>query len=102
MPAVELTEKQKKYLRGRAHALDPVIRVGHGGLSPGVVAETARALSDHELIKVKVQSADRDSRNALVAELAARTASVLVHRIGHVAVLYRPHPQLPRIVIPDD
>jgi RNA-binding protein len=99
--APELSERQRRHLRGRAHALKPVILLGNAGLTEGVVAETARALNDHELIKVRAPGGDREGRDALFAALAGRTGSVLVHRIGNVAVLYRPHPELPRILIPD-
>jgi RNA-binding protein len=81
--------------------LRPVVRLGAAGLTEAVARETARALADHELIKVKAPGGDREARDALFSALAARTASALVHRIGNVAVLYRPHPQLPRILIPD-
>jgi RNA-binding protein len=98
---VALSEKQLKFLRGKAHPLNPVILIGQAGLSNAVVAETDRALTDHELIKVKVRGADRDARDAMLAQLGTRTGSTLVTRIGHVAVLYRRHPQLPKLVIPD-
>jgi RNA-binding protein len=98
---VALSEKQLKFLRGKAHPLNPVILIGQAGLSDAVVAETDRALTDHELIKVKVRGADRDARDAMLAQLGTRTGSTLVTRIGHVAVLYRQHPQLPKLVIPD-
>jgi RNA-binding protein len=55
MTGITLSEKQLRFLRGRAHALRPVIQVGQQGLTEGVRAETARALGDHELIKVRVQ-----------------------------------------------
>ena len=97
----ELSERQRRHLRGLAHPLKPVVRLGSAGLTEAVARETERALADHELIKVKAPGGDREARDALFGELAARTASVLVHRIGNVAVLYRPHPQLPRILIPD-
>jgi RNA-binding protein len=77
------------------------VRLGNAGLTDAVSKETARALADHELIKVKAQAADRKARDALFEELAKRTASALVHRIGHTAVLYRPRTDLPRILIPD-
>jgi RNA-binding protein len=96
-----LSEKQSRYLRGRAHPLKPVIQIGHHGLTAAVCAETARALTDHELIKVRVQAADRAVRDALIAELALKTASALVHRIGHVAVLFKPGTPLSRIPLPD-
>ena len=97
----QLSERQRKHLRGLAHALKPVVRLGNAGLTPAVLAETARALHDHELIKVKAPGGDREARDALFAVLARTTGSALVHRIGNVAVLYRPHAELPRILIPD-
>ena len=100
-PPAKLSERQRKHLRALAHALKPVIRLGNAGLTPAVTAETGRALEDHELIKVKGPGGDRAARDELFAALARDTGSTLVHRIGNVAVLYRPHPQLPRILIPD-
>jgi RNA-binding protein len=100
-PAPELSEKQRRYLRGLAHPLSPVIRLGKEGLTDAVTKETTRALFDHELIKVKAPGGDRDARDALFLGLAERTGSALVHRIGNVAVFYRPRPDLKRILIPD-
>ena len=96
-----MSERQRRHLRGLAHELKPTIRLGNAGLTDAVAAETARALRDHELIKVKAPGGDREARDALFAELAQRTASALIHRIGNVAVLYRPNAKLPRILIPD-
>ena len=75
--------------------------MGKTGLTDSVAAETARALHDHELIKVKTPGGDRDARDAMIASLAQKTGSALVQRIGNVAVLYRPRPKMPRILIPD-
>lgn len=99
--APELSEKQRRHLRGLAHELKPLIRLGNAGLTEALAMETARALHDHELIKVKGPGGDREARDALFIDLAERTASALVHRIGNVAVLYRPNATLQRIVIPD-
>jgi RNA-binding protein len=100
--APDLSEKQRRHLRGLAHDLKPLIRLGNAGLTDAVATETARALHDHELIKVKAPGGgDRATRDALFTDLAQRTASALIHRIGNVAVLYRPNATLPRIVIPD-
>ena len=96
-----LTEKQLRFLRGKAHALRPVVMLGNKGLTDNVVAETAQALRDHELIKVRVRAGDRAQREALLIQLVARTASTLVARIGHVAVLYRAAAPLPRLLLPD-
>ncbi|HUI62849.1 MAG TPA: YhbY family RNA-binding protein [Steroidobacteraceae bacterium] len=100
--APDLSDRQRRHLRGLAHELKPVIRLGGAGLTEAVARETARALHDHELIKVKAAaSGDRDAREALFADLARRTGSALIHRIGNVAVLYRPRAEMPRILIPD-
>ena len=96
-----LTEKQLRYLRGKAHALKPVVMLGHKGLTDNVVAETVQALRDHELIKVRVRSADRTQREAVLGELIGRSDAALVTRIGHVAVLYRAATPVPRLVLPD-
>ncbi len=93
--AVELTEKQRRHLKGLAHNLNPVIRVGNAGVSPSVVAETRRALNDHELIKVRVAGVDREERDAAIELLAGECDSALVARVGHVAILYRRHPDRP-------
>jgi len=99
--APALSERQRRHLRGLAHSLKPVIRVGGAGLTPGVLAETARALTDHELIKVKAPAGDHEVRDELFRTLAQLTGSALVHRIGNVAVLYRAREEPPRILIPD-
>ena len=97
-----LTDRQRRYLRGLAHPLKPVVRLGNAGLTEPVALETDRALNDHELIKVRAPGGGREARDALFAELSQRTASALVHRIGNVAVLYRPRAKLPGIIIPDE
>lgn len=100
MRPVSLTDKQRRHLRGLAHGLKPVIRVGQAGVSDAVVAETSRALEAHELIKVKIAGMERDARDDALASLADRTESEIVGRIGHTAVLYRRHPKKPRIIVP--
>src|SRR3546814_12269596 len=67
-----------------------MLQVGGKGLTDAVVAEVASALEHHELIKVKVAATDREARDALTEELAARAAAVPVSRIGQVPIMYRP------------
>jgi RNA-binding protein len=96
-----LAENQLRFLRGKAHALKPLILIGKVGLSDAVCKETDRTLADHELIKIKVRGTERPARDELLQELARRTGSELVQRIGHVAVLYRARAKLPGMVLPD-
>lgn len=85
-----LSEAHKRYLRGLAHHRKPVVIVGANGLTDAVVEEIDAALAHHELIKVRVNAADRDARQAMIAEMADRTGAEVVQTIGHIAALFRP------------
>lgn len=96
-----LSNAQKRYLKGLAHHLKPVVMLGDKGLTPAVIAEVERGLDDHELIKVKLNGADRQQRSRDLADISAATGAWAVQRIGHVGVFYRPNPEQPRIRLPD-
>jgi RNA-binding protein len=98
---MQLNERQKKYLRRLGHALHPVVNLGNSGLTDGVTAEMERALTDHELVKVRARVGERETRDAALDELATRTRSTIVQRIGNTGLYFRPNPKLSRIVIPD-
>lgn len=87
---VTLTARERAHLKARAHALEPVVHVGHGGVTEAVVAEIERALTAHELIKVRAGAADRAARAALAEEICARTDATLVQSVGKVMALWRP------------
>ena len=87
-----LTNKERAHLKARAHALEPVVHVGNAGVTDTLVAEIDRALTAHELIKVKVGTDDRASRVAFGDDICARTGAVAVHRVGKVVILWRPRP----------
>ena len=98
---MDLSERQRKYLRGLGHALNPVLWIGASGVTAAVIAEAERALHDHELIKVKFRGAGREARDAGLTELSTATGSILVQRIGHTALYYKRRMDRPGIVIPD-
>ena len=100
MNTLTLSEPQRKFLRGLAHPLKPLIRVGNAGLSEALLNELDLQLEHHELLKVRVAAPTREERDSAVTELAARSRSLLVTRIGNVAVLYRPRNEPPRIELP--
>ena len=95
-----LSETQKKHLRGLAHPLEPLARLGNAGVTDGFVAELDRTLEHHELVKLKVSAADREARDEAIADVIARTGAELVTRIGNIAVLYRPRKEAPRLELP--
>ncbi len=88
---MNLTEQQKKFLRGRGHQLKPLIMVGDAGLSEPLLAEFESTLDHHELLKVRVRVGDRDARDEIIAKLCETGRADLVQRIGNVALLYRPN-----------
>lgn len=96
-----LSERQKRHLRGRGHALHPLVRIGQAGLTDSLVQETERALRAHELIKVRTPPLERTAREALLRELAQRTGSSLVQRIGNIGLLYRAHATAPKLQLPE-
>lgn len=97
---IALTNAQTRFLRGQAHDLKAMLQVGGKGITEALVAEVVLALEHHELIKVKVTGADREQRDAMIATLAERADAVLVQRIGHTAVFYRPSQDKRHIVLP--
>lgn len=98
---MNLSEHQKKYLRRLGHALHPIVLIGRQGLTANVTAELARALHDHELVKVRARVGDRDARDEVLAKLARSTDSALVHQIGNVGLFYRKNNKLNKILLPD-
>ena len=88
-----LTTRERAHLKARAHDLEPVVTVGHAGVTPELVKEVERALTAHELIKVRVAAAERDDRRAVGDEIAAATDAAVVHRVGKVLILWRPRPE---------
>ena len=86
---MNLSNKQKKHLKGLAHALKPVVLLGQNGLTEGVLAEIENALNFHELIKVKIATDDREMKQLIIDAIVRETEAVNVAKIGHIVVLYR-------------
>jgi RNA-binding protein len=84
-----LTPKQRSFLRGKAHHLDPVVMLGKEGISEAVLKATDKALEDHELIKIKVPSTDQTEFRQSIDAIMAETKAEVVQTIGHLLVLYR-------------
>lgn len=91
--AVSLTPRERAHLKARAHALEPRVQVGHAGLTTALAAEVDRALTAHELIKVKILDADRRVRAGIADALCAQTDAALVQSVGKVFILWRPNPE---------
>lgn len=86
---IELTPARRRELRAAAHHLNPVVTIAGQGLTAGVLAEIDRSLQAHELIKVKVQGADREVRETLLKDVCEQLDAASVQHIGNVLVLWR-------------
>lgn len=95
-----LTGKQRRHLRALGHALNPHVQLGKGGMSPAVVAQIEQALTDHELIKLKLLETFDVDRHEAALELARQTHSEVAQVLGRTILLYRPDPDAPRIKLP--
>lgn len=94
-----LTGKQKNYLRGIAHSLNPVVTIGGKGLTENVFDEIELALEHHELVKIKLPSNSKSEKVALLARITDQSQSYPVQIIGRVGVIYRPNKE-PKITLP--
>jgi RNA-binding protein len=95
-----LSSNQKRFLRGIAHTLAPVIMVGQKGVTPALLKEFDGALAHHELVKVKLSDADREDRAETIEVLREASKSEVVQTIGRVASFYRRNPKEPKIELP--
>lgn len=94
---MKLTDPQKRHLRGLGHALKPVVILGNAGLTENVLTEIDQALTHHELIKVRVNAADRDQRAAMIETICDRTKGLPIQCIGHILLIFRRNPKKPRV-----
>jgi RNA-binding protein len=90
--SMQLDNATIKRLKGIGHELKPVVMIGNKGITPTITEEIDRALSDHELIKVKLPAGTKEERDVIGAELAAAAKASLVHSIGRMALLLRKNP----------
>jgi putative YhbY family RNA-binding protein len=93
MPAIQLTPSERKDKRADAHHLDPVVLIGGDGLTAAVIKETDAALNAHGLIKVRVFSDQRETRDAMFTTLAEQLNAAPIQHIGKLLVLWRPIPE---------
>ena len=84
-----LSNKQKQFLKVLAHSRKPVVLLGSNGLTEGVVVEISNALDIHELIKVKVPTEDRETKNLIFEAIVRETGAIKLQTIGHIIVLFR-------------
>ena len=87
---MNLTTKQRAFLRSQATHIDTIMQIGKGGVSEAMVKTVSDALEARELIKLSVletcEYTPRETADLLAERTGADTAGV----IGRKIILYRP------------
>ncbi len=92
---LQLSPAERRALKARAHALEPTVLIGNGGLTPAVAGEIDRNLTAHGLIKVRVMDDDRAMRMDILKQICDDLDAAPVQHIGKILILYRPKPEAP-------
>jgi RNA-binding protein len=98
-----LSTRQRQFLKGLAHPLNPLVQIGKEGISQGIIDLIRRELDNHELIKVKIGSNSGLEKEETATRIAVLSESTMVQLIGKTIVLYRANPERPadkRIKLP--
>jgi RNA-binding protein len=90
---MQLSEKQKRFLRGLGHQRHPIVTIGQKGMRETIMEEIKQALLTHELVKIKINMGEHSERDAVVAEISEASGAALVQRIGNTALYYRANPK---------
>ena len=98
-PRADLTSKQRKHLRGLAHHIEPLVRIGHQGLTVGLGDAVFEALDEHELIKVKLLESAPCEKAEAAEWLAERCGAHVCGVVGRIVILYRRHKTHPAIAL---
>jgi RNA-binding protein len=99
---MSLSKSQLKFLRGKCHALNPVIMVGQKGVTPQLLKELDIALDQHELVKIKVAAEDRETTLGIMDEISGRDGTERVQVIGKMLTVFRRNSEKPVIQLPKD
>ena len=84
-----INSKQIAHLKALSHSLNPVVQIGHKGLTDSVINEILVSLKAHELIKIKLQEKDKIKRNLLLDEVCKKTNGQAINQIGLQIVIFK-------------
>lgn len=87
-----LTGAEKRTLKARSQRLEPIVKLGHGGMSDAFLKSLDEALTVHGLVKMKFTDF-KEERKTLAPEIAEKTGSALIMQVGNVVVFYRAKPK---------
>lgn len=95
-----ITSKQRSFLKGLAHDIDPAVFIGKAGLTENVIKEIDMCLEARELVKIKIQEGCLLKPKEVANELLSPLGAEFVQVIGHKFTLYRESKENKQIVLP--
>ncbi|EJD5689459.1 ribosome assembly RNA-binding protein YhbY [Staphylococcus pseudintermedius] len=95
-----LTGKQKRFLRSKAHHVDPIFQIGKSGINENMVEQLKETLENRELIKIHILQNNMDDKSELAQNISQATDSELVQLIGSMIVLYKESRENKQIELP--
>jgi len=84
-----LSNPEIRDLKARAQRLKATVKLGKEGMSPAFLSALDHELKHHGLVKVKFDEF-KEQKKELAPQLAEKSGSHLVTRVGNVVVLFRP------------
>ena len=90
---LDITSEERRALRARAHALNPVVAISQNGLTEAVLREIAHSLDSHELIKIRVFNDNREERENFLKTICEQLDAAPIQHIGKLLVIWRPAPE---------
>ena len=99
---MELTTKQRQYLKIKAAELKPVVMIGKNGITESVIEEIKSSIEHHELIKVKAKAEDRGQRDELAQYLAEQSESTVVQFLGNNLTLFKQAKKNSKFTLPKE
>lgn len=96
-----LTGKQKRFLRSKAHHLNPIFQVGKGGVNENMIKQISEALEARELFKVSILQNCEDDKDTVANALVNGARAELVQIIGNTIVLYKESKENKQLRLPN-
>lgn len=97
---MELTSKQRAYLKSLASTINPYFQIGKSSVTPEITEAVIECFNNNELIKINVLKNCEDDPREIAEALASRSHSTVVQVIGKKIVLYKPDKDKPKIELP--
>lgn len=83
-----LTNKNRKFLKSKAHHLKPIIIIGKDEVSHTVISSISNAVDSHELIKVKFNH-HKERKKEIIDNINSKIDTQLIGIVGNIAIIFR-------------